>query len=300
MCASSPSSPGSEVLIQGLSESDTSVSGKSRSTPSAGASLPSGGPTCREPLTFVRSHIRNETDDADLWTESEKSSALTAEPLNGIESHTLICSAFNLRGRAEGARPEMDDKASLRASSGGSSRSYLLTSSSAASLAKTSASPANAPGSAASAAASSGKSSASRKKSARRGASSRMFQGSLALTADGTWPRSWKDYGSAGLWSATGCWTAQVSEAVRCTANLRCRNEGGGSSLSAVLQRQVSPRYSLSPKSAAGILRRARKRGRDLPAPLAAALTVLADETRTIRTSSLASATAPTSDHSEP
>ena len=33
--------------------------------------------------------------------------------------------AFNLRGRDDGAQPEPDDLASLRASSGGSSRSYV-------------------------------------------------------------------------------------------------------------------------------------------------------------------------------
>jgi DNA (cytosine-5)-methyltransferase 1 len=33
--------------------------------------------------------------------------------------------AFNLRGRDEGARPELDDVASVRASEGGSSRSYI-------------------------------------------------------------------------------------------------------------------------------------------------------------------------------
>jgi hypothetical protein len=34
--------------------------------------------------------------------------------------------AMNLRGREEGARPELDDHASLRAADGGSSRSYVL------------------------------------------------------------------------------------------------------------------------------------------------------------------------------
>lgn len=34
--------------------------------------------------------------------------------------------AFNLRGREEGARVEMADAASIRASQGGSSRSYIV------------------------------------------------------------------------------------------------------------------------------------------------------------------------------
>jgi hypothetical protein len=106
-----------------------------------------------------------------------------------------------------------------------------------------------------------------------------MFQGSLGFTAAGIWPRSWKDYGNAGLWSDTGCWTAVVSEAVRCTVDPQCPNEGGGSSLSAVLQNEVLPRYSLSPRAAAGILRRAAKRGRELPPALHSALSTLAGMT---------------------
>lgn len=46
--------------------------------------------------------------------------------------------------------------------------------------------------------------------------------------------------------------------------------------LSAVLMKRVSPRYFLSPKAAAGILRRAQKRGRELPPALRQALTALA------------------------
>lgn len=49
-------------------------------------------------------------------------------------------------------------------------------------------------------------------------------------------------------------------------------------SLSSVLQAHVSPKYFLSPKAAVGILRRAEKRGRELPEPLRSALTLLASE----------------------
>jgi hypothetical protein len=135
--------------------------------------------------------------------------------------------------------------------------------SAAASPAKTSQSPGSVRDSPGNAPACSTRSSASRRSSVRRGAYSRMFQGSLALTEAGTWPRFSKDFGNAGLWSDTGCWTAVISEspnvAVEC-------------SLSAVLQSKVSARYSLSAKAAAGILRRAEKRGRELPTGLYRAL----------------------------
>jgi DNA (cytosine-5)-methyltransferase 1 len=45
------------------------------------------------------------------------------------DGHTHGVLAMNLRGREEGARPEMSDVASLRAASGGSSRSYIAFSS---------------------------------------------------------------------------------------------------------------------------------------------------------------------------
>lgn len=53
-------------------------------------------------ITFTRSHIRNSTDDADIWKESQITGALTAEPLNGIPGHSLSAIAFQERGRPEG------------------------------------------------------------------------------------------------------------------------------------------------------------------------------------------------------
>jgi hypothetical protein len=79
------------------------------------------------------------------------------------------------------------------------------------------------------------------------------------------------------------CWIAATSE---------CPSDGGvSSSLPDVLEADVPPRFYLSPKAAAGILRRARKRGRELPPALAEALRALAsrhrdDGKRTTRTSS--------------
>lgn len=78
------------------------------------------------------------------------------------------------------------------------------------------------------------------------------------------------------------CWIAATSE---------CPSDGdASSSLPDVLEADVHPRFSLSPKAAAGILRRAAKRGRELPQALAEALRALAsqhpdDDKRTTRMS---------------
>lgn len=157
--------------------------------------------------------------------------------------------------------------AGLTCGSGRATGMNLLIASSADFPAKTSALPDGAPASPGNAPVSSMNMSALPKRSNRRGASLKMSQGCLALTADGTWPRSLKDFGNAGLWSATQCWTASISES---------RNVAGACSLSAVLQKEVSSKYFLSPKAAAGILRRAQKRGRTLPPLLEAALRGLA------------------------
>ena len=147
-----------------------------------------------------------------------------------------------------------------------------------ASPAKTSLSPASGRDSQANAPASSGRSSASPRSSAQRGDSSRMFQGFLAVNGEPICPPSSRGFGSAGLSSATGFWTADISESPR---------DGVGCSLSAVLQKKVSPRYFLSPRAAQGIRRRAGKRGRELPEQLRAALSALATaSTRMVKNSS--------------
>lgn len=157
--------------------------------------------------------------------------------------------------------------AGMTCGSGRATGMNLLISSAADSPVKTLALPGSEPVLPENAPASSMNSSASRKRSSRNGASLKMSQGCLALAEDGIWPRSLKDFGNAGLWSATQCWTASISES---------RNVAGACSLSAVLQSDVSSKYFLSPKAAAGILRRAQKRGRTLPPALEAALQSLA------------------------
>lgn len=72
--------------------------------------------------------------------------------------------------------------------------------------------------------------------------------------------------------SPTECWTLSTSESP---------SGAVASSLSDVLETQpVPPKYFLSPKAAAGILRRAQRRGRELPAALLSPLRALADRDR--------------------
>jgi hypothetical protein len=91
-------------------------------------------------------------------------------------------------------------------------------------------------------------------------------------------------WATSGFTTSPGeCWTADTSE---------CPSAGdASSSLGDVLLATVPERFFLSPRAAAGILRRAAKRGRELPRPLAEALMDLAsqhqdDAKRTMRTSS--------------
>jgi hypothetical protein len=185
--------------------------------------------------------------------------------------------ALNLRGREEGARPELDTLASLRAAEGGSSRSYVLTSSAEASPAKTSASqddvrdskPANDP------AFSSSSCGSPMSLFNPEGMSSlRTYPDYFPAKADEislSYSRRWP---SSGFTTSPGeCWTADTSESP---------NDGAeSSSLADVLQADVPAKYFLSPKAAAGILRRAEKRGRELPTHLSAALEAVARTTTT-------------------
>ena len=74
-------------------------------------------------------------------------------------------------------------------------------------------------------------------------------------------------WANSGLLSAGQYWTASTSES---------RSAAAASTLSQVLQEQVSSKYFLSAKAATGILRRAERRGKELPVSLRVALQALA------------------------
>ena len=97
------------------------------------------------------------------------------------------------------------------------------------------------------------------------GSSLRTFPDFFPQTVDEISPSFSRRWPTSGFMTSPGeCWTADTSE---------CPSGGGVfSSLPDVLEATVPSRFFLSPKAAAGILRRARKRGRDLPEPLERAL----------------------------
>ena len=89
-------------------------------------------------------------------------------------------------------------------------------------------------------------------------------------TKDGTWEPYSERWGNSGMGSPTVCLTLSSSE---------WPNDAAVCSLSDVLETgEVLPKFYLSPKACQGILRRAEKRGRELPHQLRQALQAAAME----------------------
>ena len=82
-------------------------------------------------------------------------------------------------------------------------------------------------------------------------------------TEDETLPPSFEGWSSAGMASPGGCLTLNISE---------WPNDAAVCSLSQVLDQDVPQKYFLSARAAAGILRGAEKRGKELPPSLLLAL----------------------------
>lgn len=101
------------------------------------------------------------------------------------------------------------------------------------------------------------------------GFASRTSLDCCQATAEGTWEPSsgrWRGWGMGG---PTACLTLNGSE---------CPKDAAVCSLSDVLETgDVPPEFFLSPKACRGILRRAAKRGRELPPALREALTAVAE-----------------------
>ena len=96
-------------------------------------------------------------------------------------------------------------------------------------------------------------------------------------TADGTLAPSSGSWQNSGMGSPTGFWTLSTSEWNHTLAP--SLKDDGVCSLSDILEDSgsVPQRYFLSARACAGILRRAEKRGKVLPEPLALALKAVAD-----------------------
>lgn len=119
----------------------------------------------------------------------------------------------------------------------------------------------------------------------------RTSPASCQATEDGTLVPSSGSWASSGMGSPTAFWTLSLCEWT--VTGAPSPNDGTVCSLSDVLEiGEVPPRYFLSAKACAGILRRAEARGRALPPHLLAALKAVAevatpaDDKKTTSTSS--------------
>jgi hypothetical protein len=98
-------------------------------------------------------------------------------------------------------------------------------------------------------------------------ASSKTCPACLALMEGEISSSLFEGWRNSGIASRGQCWTLNTVE---------WRNGATACSLSEVLETDVAPKYFLSPKACVGILRRAEKRGKALPALLEAALKAVA------------------------
>lgn len=92
-----------------------------------------------------------------------------------------------------------------------------------------------------------------------------------AQTEGGTWEPSSGRWGNAGIGGPGACLTLKVSE---------FPSDAVGCSLSDVLEPRVRRKYYLSRRACAGILSRAKRRGRKLPPSLSRALQSVASRAR--------------------
>lgn len=195
-----------------------------------------------------------------------------SSPGTGPESRSPTTCVMNLRGREGGAMPETDSLASLRAASGGSSRSYVI-SSAEESPARTGPSPGNEQASRESGPACSSTGAIglqmSLSEAAPAGSSLRTSLGSSPLPTDETLESFSQRWPNSGMASRGGFSTLDSSESP--SGAVEC-------SLSAILEESPSQRFLLSARAARGILRRADARGKSLPPALEAALKLLAAE----------------------
>ena len=107
------------------------------------------------------------------------------------------------------------------------------------------------------------------------GALSKTSLASCQATKDGIWEPSSGHWGNWGMGGPTECWTLSGSE---------WPSDGSACSLSDILEiEQVPSKYFLSRKAAQGILRRAEKRGKVLPAHLQQALIQVASTEGTLK-----------------
>ena len=113
------------------------------------------------------------------------------------------------------------------------------------------------------------------------GSFGRMSLGSCPATEDGILVPSSGAWGNSGMGSPTECLTLSTAE--HAAFPERCPSDGAVSSLSDILETGDLPqRFFLTARACAGILRRAEKRGKELPRALELALLGVAGKGRTL------------------
>lgn len=124
----------------------------------------------------------------------------------------------------------------------------------------------------------------------RDGLSLKMSPAFYPPMTDETLPSSFEGWSNAGMASPGGFWMLNSSE---------YPNAAAVCSLSEVLETDVPSRYFLSATACQGILRRAEKRGRELPEALRMALSQVATDTTPTERNILSPAAMMTTDASE-
>lgn len=275
-------SPGSEESTSASNGPDTESSANVKPTPQPDESSNGTGPefhspTTSEPLTLTGC----EATAWDSLNHTESELVPTLGQNTGMATGRAGVIAFFDPSRTlmpdgsimENWKKQEVANALTKSSGGGTKAPAILTSSAEDSPAKTSPSPANEQGSTANAPVSSSKQPESLTlfSDPEDGCSLRMFPDFFPQTVEGISESFSRRWPTSGFTTSPGeCWTADTSE---------CPSDGGEfSSLPDVLEATVPERFFLSPKAAAGIMRRAGKRGKELPEHLDRALRALSEE----------------------
>jgi hypothetical protein len=269
------SSQESEVSISDSNGPDTPSPSNAKPTQNAAKSSEGIGPKSRSTKTFVKSHRAASKDDSDKWIESETSPTLNQMDL----AHTGNPNTLVHQQPSWEAWDSLNHAASKEVSTMGQNTGmatgragiiFQSTCSAEASPAKTSPLQESELDSQESEVDSSSRQPESLTlfSETEAGFSLRMFPDYFPATTDEISPSYWRRFANSGFWTELGeSWTVDTSE---------CRSDGGvSSSLPDVLEADVPPRFYLSQKAAAGILRRAERRGRELPPHLDSALRTL-------------------------
>ena len=209
---------------------------------------------------------RNITSKENRTTLKPVSPALHGEPgmsIVQVETYEALAFQYKDDGGASELAPTLRALPHDRSHMNGGGHVAVLISSTEDSPAKTSAWPASGPVLGASVAASGLSSSGSCPNCNHDGSLLRMSLDFYPLTVEQTSESSLPGWTNSGSMRAGRYWTRSTSES---------RNAAAACSLSAVLEDEVPNKYFLSAKAAAGILRRAKRRGKTLPEPLAIAL----------------------------